>query len=440
MKSFWGTTGIRGPADTLLTNQFVFDIGRAFGTFLRKNNQLGVVVVGHDPRESSPRIANALMTGINDEGYEIEFAGVTPIPSINRALLVKNKIVAGCMVTGSHIETSLNGIKFFAFEEELLKIHEGQISHIYESLKEAKKFKKSLDFTKSKKTRQDYEDYLVNLSDKNSKLRIVVDTGNGTQTESIINVLDRLGYRIVKLNCSIKKPMLARDTEKAEDFALLCKKVRDSKADLGVGFDSDGDRAIFCDDEGKLIFGDYLGAIIAKFNNLSAVVTPINTSSILESLVKKVVRSKVGSSHVVSAMRKNNISFGFESNGGVIMAPMMTRDGGRAMIEILNIVARENKPLSEICDSLPKTVILKDKVKYKWEQEDAILKAVKNKFKGKKSDATDGLKIYLSQKSWILFRSSKNSPEFRVFVEAPTIKNARQLLKDGLKLVNNYAK
>lgn len=438
MKKLWGTTGIRGPADTLLTNQFVFDIGRAFAMFLKKNKQKGTVVVGRDPRESSPRIAKALMTGIFSEGYEIEYAGVTPIPSINRALLAQNPVVAGCMVTGSHIEKSLNGIKFFAFEEEILKKHEKDIGRVYRSIKEKKLFKAARKFTRSKQTKQDYVEYLTELSEDLPKLRIVVDPGNGSQTEAVVEILSRLGTRIIKLNSSLKRPMLARDTEKAEDFSTLCKKVKESKADLGVGFDSDGDRAIFCDDNGKLIFGDYLGAIIAKYNQLDAIVTPINTSIILESISPKVVRTKVGSSFVVAAMRKNNISFGFESNGGVVMAPMMTRDGGRAMIEILNILAREKKPLSEIYDSMPETVILKDKVKYKWEQEKTILKAVKAKYTGKKTDTTDGLKIYLSKKSWILFRSSKNSPEFRVFVEAPTRKKARQLINEGLKLVLKY--
>ena len=117
-KGLFGTSGIRGPADTLFNEQFCFDIGKTFVKFLEKHYKTGPIAVGMDPRDSSPRIKKQLFKGLAVTNLKLFDEGITPVPSMN--WLIKNtEIEAGIIVTGSHIAPELNGVKFFAHNEEI---------------------------------------------------------------------------------------------------------------------------------------------------------------------------------------------------------------------------------------------------------------------------------------------------------------------------------
>jgi phosphomannomutase/phosphoglucomutase len=139
-------------------------------------------------------------------------------------------------------------------------------------------------------------------------------------------------------------------------------------------------------------------------------------------------------------MKEKNIPFGFEANGGGIFSEMLSRDAGRTTIELLNIFAREGKTLSQMVSELPKYYIFRDKIEYKWELKDKIIAAAKKNFKGIRSETIDGLKIWLDDDTWILFRSSLNAPEFRVFVESGSNEKAKKLIEEGLKFVREKLK
>ncbi len=136
-------------------------------------------------------------------------------------------------------------------------------------------------------------------------------------------------------------------------------------------------------------------------------------------------------------MKETGAKFGFEANGGGIFSDMKTRDGGRTTVEILNIISFSKKKLSELVSELPKFYILRDKIDYKWELKDRIIEAAEQSFAGIKKEKIDGLKIWIDKRTWILFRSSQNAPEFRVFVESESYKKSRDLLNEGLRLVRN---
>jgi len=104
-------------------------------------------------------------------------------------------------------------------------------------------------------------------------------------------------------------------------------------------------------------------------------------------------------------------------------------------IEVLNILAKKGSKLSELLSELPKFYIERDKIEYKWEFKDKIIEEAKSRFKGKKVEELDGLKIWVDENTWILFRSSANAPEFRVFAESKNKETAEKLLNDGLSLV-----
>jgi len=135
-------------------------------------------------------------------------------------------------------------------------------------------------------------------------------------------------------------------------------------------------------------------------------------------------------------MKEYNIRYGFEPNGGAIFSEiMLTRDGGTTTIKLLNILKNYNKKLGQLISELPKFYSFKDKIDYEWKLQDKILLEARKTFKSKNVDDRDGIKIWLDRSSWILFRSSQNAPEFRVFAESISQKKAKQLLSDGIKLV-----
>ena len=134
-KSLFGTSGIRGSAEKLFTNQFCFDIGRTFAIFLDRHNQGGGIAIGIDPRGSSPRIKDAIEAGLIYEKREIFDQGASPVPAICYILKISDYYAGSVMVSGSHIQPHLNGVKFFAFDEEILKKHEAEIETIYKSIK-----------------------------------------------------------------------------------------------------------------------------------------------------------------------------------------------------------------------------------------------------------------------------------------------------------------
>jgi phosphomannomutase/phosphoglucomutase len=438
-KSLFGTSGIRGDAEKLFTNQFCFDIGRTFAIFLKNNDLVGKIAVGCDPRISSPRIRAAFASGVIYEGFEVFDEGVTPIPSINCILLNEPSFIGSVMVTGSHIQTHLNGLKFFAFSEEILKEHERAIDEIYLRLKEEIKYTdKAEAIIQDDQAIQDYKEYLLSKAKKPYPFwKIIVDPGNGAQSDVMPWVLRQLRLEVFEINASLQQELLSRDTEVKGDYKELQESVVKEKADFGIGYDSDGDRVIFVDEEGQAIVGDHSGALIAQGQPGEWLVTPVNSSKVVELIGKKVARTKVGSPYVVAKMKELKASFGFEANGGGIFSEMHSRDGGRSTIEMLNLLSEKGMKLSELVATLPKYYQSRDKVEYEWELKDKIISSAKKVFKGIKVDEMDGLKIWLNDDTWILFRSSANAPEFRVFTESKSEREAEELLARGIKFVKD---
>ena len=436
--ALFGTSGIRGDGEKLFTPQFCFDLGRAFVIFLSKHNVTGAIAIGMDPRGTSPNITKYLISGVISEGREVFDEGATSVPSINHIVNISEAICASIMVSGSHIQPHLNGVKFFAFEEEILKAHESEITEIYYEIKDSKIFIPPPDAERhiESRAKEEYQNYLISHSMKNyPKWKVVVDAGDGAQSDTMPQVLKLLDLDVVEMNTTIQGVFYSRDTEVFGDYNDLQEMVVKEKADLGIGYDSDGDRCIFVDERGEFIPGDYTGTILAKEAQGDVIVTTIATSQIIDKIGKTVIRTKIGSPYVVEEMKNNNALFGFEPNGGSIFNEMHSRDGGRTTIEILNILVKSEMRLSQLIDTLPKYYISKTKLEYSWDQKEEILRKCESAFESSKVEKLDGIKIWLDESTWILFRSSMNAPEFRIFTESPSKKKSEELLAKGVQIV-----
>lgn len=441
MPSFFGTSGIRGPANTLFTPQFCFDIGRVFAIFLDRYKQSGTITVGIDTRSSSPHISQNIIYGLRYAGRDVVHLGAIPVPAANYSLLSMG-VVGAVMVTGSHIDIESNGVKFFCQKEEITKEQEAEISVIYEEIKEQVAPTPVMGtIPQSNQGINNYIEMLLSLVDHPlPKLKIVIDPGNGGQTEVIKTLLRELGADFVAINAEIQEPLISRDTEEDGAFSILQETVRHEHADLGVGFDSDGDRCVFVDKKGNFIPGDYSGTILAKWNAADTVVCPINVSNVINFIGKEVVRTRVGSPFVIADMKKFGSNFGFESNGGCIHEDvMLSRDGGTTFVKMLNILKWSKQPLHELIADLPKFYIRRSKFACPIEKFAPILEKSKGFLTSQSVDTTDGVKLILDSNTWVLFRPSGNAPEFRVFVESNQETKANQLLDHALTFAKQIA-
>ena len=441
-KSLFGTSGIRGHAEDLFTEQFCIDIASSFIEFLKRKSLLGPIAVGLDPRPSSPRIKLDLMKGLGAAQVPLFDEGITPIPSMN--WLMKNtEVAAGIMITGSHIDIELNGVKFYAHDEEISVEDQNDIEEIYYEIqnKEKPEMVKAV-VTNEDRAKKMYGGHLKSLVDGPlPQWRVAVDCANGAQSVVMPQLLRDLGLRVLEVNCNPEGAnFIARDTDTDDKAGIedLKKAVKDEGQDFGIAFDGDGDRVVFVDEKGEFVQGEYSCSLIAKETPDHEVVTTISASQVVDEIGKKIVRTKVGSPYVVGKMKELGVSFGFEPNGGAIFGDYMyTRDGGTMTIKMLNLFAKRNhRPFSELIGELPKYYMSRTKVDYKWELKDKIIEGAKEKFKGVKVEEVDGLKIWVDNNTWILFRSSANAPEFRVFAESKTEAKSQKLLEDGIAYVN----
>ncbi len=443
-KSLFGTSGIRGHAEKLFTPQFCFDIGSTFVDFLAAKDVLGPIAVGMDPRTSSPRIKEQLFRGLSTSNFELFDEGGTPIPSMNW-LIINTEITGAIMVTGSHIASELNGVKFYAHDEEISYEDQLDIEKIYRKLKGKTKYtKREIDVNEEQRAIELYTEMLVGLaSNKLRKYKVALDCANGAQSFVIPQVLERIGLEVVKVNCNPHGGFIARDTDTDDKAQIeeIKRVVVDEKCDFGVAFDGDGDRSVFINEKGEFVQGEYSCSIIAKESKSDTIVTTIAASQVVDHIGKKIIKTKVGSPYVVGKMKENNSTFGFEQNGGAISAEIMyTRDGGSVMMKVINALSKTNFKFSEMISTLPKYHMARTKVDYKWELQETILKKAEEEFKGIKVEKIDGLKIWVDKSTWILFRSSQNAPEFRVFAESKSKSTSEKLLKDGVSFVERIIK
>jgi len=225
----------------------------------------------------------------------------------------------------------------------------------------------------------------------------------------------------------------------------MIKKVPEVKANLGAAQDGDADRAIFVDEKGNYIWGDKtlaLGAKYATIKNGGTAVTPITTSSCFDDVVKenngRVIHTAVGSPIVARVMIENNSVFGGEENGGLIFPEMQyCRDSAMSIAKVLEIMAKENKKLSELIDEIPKYEVYKTKMPCPHDKKEVVMKTLIEQTKGdrgiKKVDETDGIKLYV-EGGWVHMRPSGTEPIFRVYSESKDKNRAEELALTYKKL------
>jgi phosphomannomutase/phosphoglucomutase len=445
MAKFFGTNGIRGVFSEDFTLEFVHDMTLSIGTYFGK----GPILIGFDGRESSPTVCNIVSSTLNSIGIDCKIAGIVPTPCLEFAVKSLG-YSGGIMITASHNPPQYNGIKPSGIDGvEISRDDELVIEEIY--LKKNWITKPENWGTRGIETRA-IETYLKGIiSQIDSKLieskdfKVVLDLGNGAQIVSAPDFCKMMQCHTFLVNENIDGKFPGRGSEPTPENLLdLSKMVLENNADVGIAFDGDGDRSIFCDNKGNILTGDKSALILArhilKKNPNSLVVTCLNSGSSIEVLAdqfnSKVIRTKVGSVEVSRRMISSDALIGFEENGGFMYGKhSQVRDGCMTLALMLDLLATSGKSLSEEIASLPPSFTTKDKVLCSPEKISRLISSLKEEFPN--SDTTDGIKITIDPKNWVMIRPSGTEPIVRVYAESESQEKLDSLMSEFLKKVKS---
>jgi phosphomannomutase / phosphoglucomutase len=256
-----------------------------------------------------------------------------------------------------------------------------------------------------------------------------------------------LGCKVITINSIVDGRFPGRGPEPTpETLGDLGAAVRAAGADLGVAYDGDGDRAMFCDENGSVFWGDQSGSLLADYllerSPGATIVTPISSSQAVEAVASKrrakVIRTRVGSVDVSRTIIERGAFFGFEENGGCIYpAHIAVRDGGMATALMLECLAARGLSFSKImANSLPRFYQVKTKMQVAPEKVKETMKAVEA-LPGQRVEKVDGLKIWTDEKTWVLVRPSGTEPIIRVFAESDSEEKVNTVFRKFVKAVKS---
>ena len=426
----------------------ITDLGKGLGTQIinhtKKTNPR--VIVGQDYRSYSEKIKKALTEGLVSTGCNVEDVGLALSPMVYFAQFNLNSD-AIAMVTASHNENGWTGVK--------MGIKKG-LTHAPEEMSELKEITLNQKFTTGKGNLKNIDNFkkiyiedLVSKNKINKKIKAVVACGNGTAGVFAPEILRGIGCDVVELDCELDWtfPKYNPNPEDLEMLHAIAKAVKDNNADIGFGFDGDGDRCGVIDEKGNEIFSDKIGLLIArnlapKHKNSKFVVDVKSTGlyskdKVLVDNQCKTIYWKTGHSHIKRKVNIEKALAGFEKSGHFFFNQPLGYgydDGINSAIQVCHLLNDQNKKMSELMKELPNTFqtptmapFCKDEEKYKI-VDDMVKEVQKLQKDNTKIDGqtisevltVNGVRFSLEDGSWGLIRASSNKPSLVVVTESPT--------------------
>ena len=426
----------------------ITNLGKGLGTqIINHTNKINPrVIVGHDYRSYSERIKKALTEGLMSTGCNVEDVGLSLSPMVYFAQFNLNSD-AIAMVTASHNENGWTGVK--------MGIKKG-LTHAPNEMSELKditlnkKFKSGKgDVKKINNFKEIYIQDLINNNKINKKIKAVVACGNGTAGVFAPDILRGIGCDVVELDCKLdwSFPKYNPNPEDLEMLHAISKTVKDNKADIGFGFDGDGDRCGVIDENGNEIFSDKIGLLIArnlapKYKNSKFIVDVKSTGlyskdKVLTDNKCQTIYWKTGHSHIKRKVNTEKALAGFEKSGHFFFNQPLGYgydDGINSAIQVCHLLNDQRKKMSDLILELPNTFqtptmapFCKDEEKY--EVVDDMVKEVKKlqkentKIAGQRITEVltiNGVRFSLEDGSWGLIRASSNKPSLVVVTESPS--------------------
>ena len=438
---------IRGVFPEQLDEDVAAVLGVALAQFLGERCE---VVVGRDVRLSGERLRNGLVAGLNSS-CNVTDVGVVSTPMVYFATNQLRKD-AGIMITASHNPPEWNGFKMFSQKSCIYGDKMDEIKEIAKTVNLSKLESRRGKTTKYEGIFEHYSRFVSSKIQVQKKLKIVADTANGVCGIFVPSLFERQGCEIQTLNEKPDGRFPAHLPEPKEStLGELKKRVVENKADFGVGYDGDGDRAVFVDEKGRTIPGDLALLIFAKDvlerKKGAKVVCELSCSMVVEEYVKEhggvPIVERVGHTFIMDRMTSENAALGGEKSSHLYFAEINGADDAIfASLRMAEILSKTGEKLSAMYDALPKYPSINeenfpsaDDVKFK------VIEKLKAKFKseGRNFLGYDGVKL-LGESGWVLLRPSNTEPIIRVTAEAKTEKELRELYIFAKKELNQAMK
>ncbi|MFH1105966.1 MAG: phosphomannomutase/phosphoglucomutase [Candidatus Aenigmatarchaeota archaeon] len=440
---------IRGVFGKDLTPEIMLDIGLALGTMMKRKEMGNEIVIGNDIRMSSEALSHALVSGLRSSGINVTDVGTVPFGvCFFSGWKLKSGVTA--FVTASHLGPEWNGLKMrtgegISFTEE----NNREIGRMVRD----KEFEITPEKTGNYRTydmKEDYAEFLNGRFKINKKLKVVVDCGNGSMCISAPKILEKLGFEVVRLFCDIDSNFPNRPSEPTpQNIRSLVAKVLEEKADFGIAFDGDGDRAALVDDKGRVLTGNENGLIIGrnilekkKGKIIVTVACSMSFERQLQPLGAEIVRIQVGDTYVVAECKKQKAILGVEESNHMVMPDYFAFDDSMLIpLKISEIICASGKRLSDIIGEFRlypfEEVVFKCPEKDKFKVVENIQKRLSAKYE--KANTIDGIRIEFED-GWALMRAANTSPKIRLSIESESDEGLKKLKEEFSKIVEDEIK
>lgn len=449
----FGTSGLRG-LNVDLTDELCATYAAAFTA---QHADGGVVYVGQDQRQSSPRIAAAVASGIMSEGAKVVSCGVLPTPAL--ALAAARAHAVAIMVTGSHIPADRNGLKFYTKAGEFTKADEGPLVADVASRAAPVVTDANLETTSDAKEAY-VARYVTGIAGAPLTGMKIGFWAHSSAAEAVIpDILRGLGADVVVLGQSSAFVPVDTEAVDADTRQMLAGWVAEHGLDAVVSTDGDADRPLMVDGNGDLVPGDILGPIAARWLGAETVVTTVSANTLVDlmQVFPRVARTKIGSPYVIAEMEAGMAGgekvVGYEPNGGFLLGWDVTSEGCRLrrlatrdcvlpLVATLAAAAQSNRAVSELLADFPQRRTATDRLKdiprerslalvsTILDGDTSILPPGLGELTG--TETTDGVRLTFDSGTVLMIRPSGNAPELRCYVEADGSADAQTVLQETL--------
>ena len=420
MSLIFSISGLRGIVDQGLDPDVVFKYARSFGKFLKS----GRVIIGRDTRQSGKTYRKAVIQGLSAAGRSVLDLGIVPTPTV---LFMVRKLRArgGIVITASHNPIQWNALKFVSSKGLFLSEREFRSFKRYmETERASRGQKKEKVKVSSSALKEHIEKIVTTVGPVGSSFRVGVDAVNGAGSVGLPALLEEMGCKVFRLNCSFATIFPRKPEPTRENIGALCRFVKSCKLDIGFACDPDCDRISVVTETGKAI-GEEKSLVLATDYILGKkkgkVVTNLSTTELMDYITQKyggrLYRTKVGEANVVSRMKSLGAVIGGEGNGGVIYPKVnFTRDAMVGAALIVKLLDERGTTISRVIDGYPKYYMIKRRLIIEKEKFEERKEAIIDAFRGK-LDFTDGLKI-VGDNYWLHIRPSQTENLVRLIGES----------------------
>ena len=437
-------SGMRGIVGEGLTPELVLTYALAFGDYCKGSK----VVLGRDPRASGEMLKPAAISGLLASGCDVIDLGICPTPTVEIA--AEDSKAYGLVITASHNPIQWNGLKFVGPDGIFLSA--AQVQKLYRLAKSSRLACKSWNrlgrIRVEESWIQKHVEKILKLEYVDSKRirkkrpKVVLDCNNGAGSSIARMLLKALGCTVVELNCELSGSFAHAPEPLPQNIKMLCRKVKQAKADMGFALDPDGDRLAVVSEKGIPLGEENTLALAARFvlgKNPGDMAVNVSTSKVIDEIATgfgvKVYRTPVGEAFVSRKLKGIKGIIGGEGNGGVILPELhLGRDGLLAMALILEWLVESRKPISELSQELPSYYMIKKKIDLKGDLEPKTNR-LRRFFSKAKVNRIDGIRFDFAD-SWVHVRKSNTEPVIRIIAEGKSKAMANKLANKAINILS----